>query len=295
MLLLAPLALALPAKAIPNAPDALSAAPVLAADSSEMRVLRIGRRLAQAARPECPGQHLPAPLLLHDLTSYPARERPAVAAETGLGEGFGVRGAVDGPLRADDEIIGASGAFALPVTRGASRHGSHDRVSAFEHRLAAALTKGAVPLQVRRGDTAQVVVIQAEAGCAARTVLVAGKVADAWSDSQTIAVTSALAAMADDDEMAFVVGHEMAHIIARDGTGAQWLSSFGIGANRARNREITADRLGALLARRAGFDPHAATRLLVRLARVRDLDHAASHPGSAARIAAIEHALASGR
>lgn len=284
-----------PLSAAPLSAPSLSAAPVLADNSAEMRVLRVGRRLAQAAAAECPDQILPAPLLLHDLTSYPASERSAVAAAAGLGDGFGVRGVAAGPLQPGDEIVDAPDTFRLPLARSSARRGSNQRVADFEDRLARALASGPVTLNVRRSGADQAVVVAPERGCATRTALVAGGVPDAWSDGRTIAVTSALAAMADDDELAFVLGHELAHILAGDGKGNRWLPSLGIGANRAREREIAADRRGALLARRAGFAPQAATRFLTRLARLRDLDHAASHPDSAARIAAIEAALADER
>ena len=104
----------------------------------------------------------------------------------------------------------------------------------------------------------------------------------------------------DPDETAFVVAHEMAHVIRRHainrllrqttlsaaslatparGWLAPWLRSVGLQwLERAysREHELEADALGVLLARAAGFDPAGATRLLERLRRL-DLD--ANHSG----------------
>ncbi len=93
----------------------------------------------------------------------------------------------------------------------------------------------------------------------------------------------------DRDELAFVVAHEMAHVIRRHAidrllgqkalsavslatpatrTIAPWLRSVGVRwLENAYSRELEfeADELGARLMRAAGFDPAAAVRMLQRL------------------------------
>ena len=104
----------------------------------------------------------------------------------------------------------------------------------------------------------------------------------------------------DRDEVAFVVAHEMAHVIRRHainrvlrqtayaaasmvapgrGTIAPWLRRVGVEwLERAysRDHEFEADALGVLLTRAAGFDSYGALRLF---ARFQQLDHAAGAPG----------------
>ncbi|MFP6572645.1 MAG: M48 family metalloprotease, partial [Vicinamibacterales bacterium] len=90
------------------------------------------------------------------------------------------------------------------------------------------------------------------------------------------------------DELAFVIGHEMAHVIRRHAidrilsqkalsmaslatpTGraiAPWLRSVGmqwLEKAYSREQEYEADILGSRLAQVAGFDPHGALRMLER-------------------------------
>jgi predicted Zn-dependent protease len=104
----------------------------------------------------------------------------------------------------------------------------------------------------------------------------------------------------DRDETAFVLAHEMAHVVRRHAidrllretavsaaslaspargwlapwirkAGLQWLESA-----HSQEQEFEADALGALLMRAAGFDPTGAIRLLERLHR---LDQTSDHSG----------------
>ncbi len=91
------------------------------------------------------------------------------------------------------------------------------------------------------------------------------------------------------DELAFVVAHEMAHVMRRHAidrllgqkalsavslatpatrTIAPWLRTVGVRwleKAHSREQEFEADELGARLMRAAGFDPAAAVRMLARL------------------------------
>lgn len=119
----------------------------------------------------------------------------------------------------------------------------------------------------------------------------------------------------DPPELAFVIGHEMGHIVrghalermlSRIGveglsavlsrgllnpmlreTGIQWLESA-----HSRQAEREADEFGVRIAKAAGFDPSAALRLFQRLQERRNNqegigDYFASHPPEAERIANI--------
>jgi len=96
----------------------------------------------------------------------------------------------------------------------------------------------------------------------------------------------------DRDEVAFVIAHEMAHVIRRHainrvlrqtaysaatmmapgrGSIGPWLRRVGLEwLERAysRNHEFEADALGALLTKAAGFDPHGGVRLFARFQRL---------------------------
>ena len=126
----------------------------------------------------------------------------------------------------------------------------------------------------------------------------------------------------DQDEVAFVIAHEIAHVVRRHainrvlrqtaysaasmlvpgrGTVAPWLRQVGVRwLERAysHDQEYEADALGCLLMRSAGFDPQGATRLLHRLL---DLDQStpaprlgvyfSTHPPVQDRIARLQHRL----
>jgi len=118
------------------------------------------------------------------------------------------------------------------------------------------------------------------------------------------------------DELAFVIGHEMAHVIrrhawdrmvnqamfrvasvvtARAGVLGGWLRKGGLELLRnahARNCELEADELGLRLAVAAGFSPDGAIALLQRIERLGPDpeilgQYFASHPPASERIARL--------
>jgi len=119
------------------------------------------------------------------------------------------------------------------------------------------------------------------------------------------------------DELAFVMAHEMAHIIrrhawdrmvnqtmlraaavvtARAGVLGGWLRQSGLGllqSAHSRSCELEADELGLRLAVAAGFAPNGAIALLRRIERLGNDpgilgQYFASHPPAAERIARLE-------
>jgi predicted Zn-dependent protease len=114
------------------------------------------------------------------------------------------------------------------------------------------------------------------------------------------------------DEIAFILGHEMAHVIQGHVMERMISNSAVAAASRAapvrdaftaclrkvgikfleaaysQDQESEADRLGIRLAVSAGYDPHGATRLLSRIAKSQDKSRLASyfssHPACDVRI-----------
>jgi beta-barrel assembly-enhancing protease len=121
------------------------------------------------------------------------------------------------------------------------------------------------------------------------------------------------------DELAFVVGHEMAHVVCGHcierlvarvgidvvgsllGRGAlgPWMRQTGtklLQTAYSRDNELEADELGARLAEAAGYDPAGAIHLLERFGRNRNAlhplnDYFTSHPPEHERIASLRRAL----
>jgi predicted Zn-dependent protease len=121
------------------------------------------------------------------------------------------------------------------------------------------------------------------------------------SDGMVFVSTSFLAALEDEAGLAALLGHELAHFLARhslvDARFAQVSSSTVQRMEVSRDQEEHADRQGLELVRRAGYDPGGALRMLELLER----DAAAargpyprfeSHPFVPDRIRALRRQLA---
>jgi hypothetical protein len=266
----------------------------------ELRVATIGYRLALANAQRCARTAPLTGLLLHDLSAYDEAARPQVAARYGLGDGMGVLGVVVGSagseagLTAGDEIEEVAGKplADLDLPAGGSR-ATYDRVEAFTKSLTAQLERGPVTLTVRRGKAVRQMILARRNGCAAAVALVPGSKPDAWSDQNYAAVTQGLARVAGDDELAFALAHEMAHIVL--GHAAQRhgpLVGIGIGGERSRNREQAADRLGIVMTLAAGYDESGAESLLERFARTNPLALSLTHSPVRTRLAQIREQAA---
>ena len=276
-----------------TAAGAGSSAP--AGATGQLRVAQIGYRLAVRNAATCARTSAVHGLLLHDLGAYSAENRAAVQRTYGLGDGMGVLAIVAGApanragLAPGDEIIALND---MPVTRlplpPLTRAAAYDRVEAFQTLLADGLTQGAVTLTVRRGAERRIVSLPLERGCAALVTMVPGEKPGAWSDRRYAAVTEGLVRAAGDDELAFALAHEMAHVIlghAAEPHGP--LTEIGIGGKRSRDRERAADQLGMAMAVKAGFDPAGAEALLKRLAQASGPAISLTHPSLRSRIEAL--------
>ena len=116
----------------------------------------------------------------------------------------------------------------------------------------------------------------------------------------------------DRDELAFLLGHEMGHILRGHAKSKLTASTFlnavtarfsgaglmlrqVLGKGYSRELELEADCEGARLAAAAGFDPGAAARALRRMARVSAdnaglLEYFSSHPPFSERVQKLEDA-----
>ena len=170
-------------------------------------------------------------------------------SETRFGEGVWV-GAVapfspaDGLLRAGDRVILANG---LPVVS----------VGGFRELVAAG--GGVLRLDVDRGGRSVSVVLRTAPVCGYPVELVEAPERTAWSDGEAIWITSGMMESAGaDDELAAVLGHEMAHAVL----GHSNRRSAGEELERL---EEMADYYGVLFAGRAGYAVEVAPRFWSKL------------------------------
>lgn len=265
----------------------------------EQRVARIGYRLAQAAVVGCDRAEPMTGMGLHDVGSYAEAYRLAIRNKYDIGNSFGIRFVVPGSaadkagLRPGDEIVALDGRmldnFAADRI---GRDASPARTELFVTTLREALAQGPVSVTVRRAGTDITTQLAPDRGCATRFVVATDTTLNAWSDGGAVAVTVRLVDFVHtDDELAFVIAHEMEHDILhhaeRTHGHSPLLASFGVGAATIKATEVEADRFAVRLMLRAGYDPLAGEAFLRRFSRARGPALALTHPGTERRVALI--------
>ncbi len=308
-LALAP-ALALLLLAMPPRPAiAGTDAPAVLAEMArlDLRVASVGYRLLTAGPPLCRELAPQAGLVVHDVRQYAVALRPAAMRLFGFAGWPIVLAVVPGSpadragIQPNDGIVEVDGVAVAttPTPAPDRRPPSDDAEAAVEAQLARAYANGRTTLVLERGGTRRTVSVDPVAGCASTVQLEPGTARDAWSDGTGVAVTSGLVAETrDDDELAAVIGHELAHNILHHaerlhaaGIGRGLFSRVGDKAAQVRATEREADDVGLYLAARAGYDPAAAASFWQRFGAAHGdgLFTDATHPGWRERVAALSH------
>jgi hypothetical protein len=271
----------------------------------DQRVATVGHRLAAANAPLCTRRQWQPGLLVHDLSQYSRSERSQAIAAFGLGEGAAVLALADrGPaqragLRLDDVLLSADGR-ALPRAP-ADAQGTFGPTEQIIDALEEAFSDGSAELEIRRAGRNLKIRVGAAAGCASRFQLVPSSSYLAKANGRYVQLSSATVIFTrDDDELAAVIAHELAHNILRhrarlDEAGVERgpAADLGRSAGLFRRTELEADRWTVYLMDRAGLDPRAAVRLWDRQSRtIMAVIEGATHPPWASRIAAMEAEIA---
>lgn len=232
----------------------------------DARVAALAGRLALNNADSCP---VKAPLrgfLIHHIGQYAPALRDAARQAFGLGERVEILALVPesaaerAGLRFGDALVALNGTLLdLPAT---PRSASFAPVAEVEARLDAALAAGQVELDIRRDEQQRTIRFVAEPACPALVEVLPGRKLNAWADGKRVQMTTAVIDQTrDDDELAFVIAHEMAHNIlghaARLKAGKRKVALI-------REHEAEADRLAVRMLAGAGFDPLAASRFWAR-------------------------------
>jgi hypothetical protein len=304
-------ALLLAAAPLPPEPvDPELAASLQALAAKDLRVATVAYRLQTGGVDHCAQHSRLSGLVVQDASQYRADLRPAVAQLFGLSDLPTVTAVVPDSvgaragIRVGDgikTINGQSLAAELPGVTKRSADGS--RFSALLDRMDAAFAAGPVTLQLRRAgaEGAQpvtITVMGAEA-CRSAVQLDLSGARNASADGRVVSISQGVFDFTrNDDELAFVIGHELSHNILGhrnflDSTHTSNGVLRGVGHNGARIRdtERQADYFGVYLTAWAGYDPHAAARFWKRMAHADPLGGLFSdgtHPGNGSRARDLE-------
>ena len=286
--LTAGLAVSAPATARPMSVRTLAA--------QELRLATIAYRIATTNVAACPTREAVSGMVLHDLSRYDPALRPAVASAFSLHNGIGVLGVVPGSLaeeagiRVDDEIL-MVGPYAVEDSQAYSKPKSFARMEQFDRILQAAMTYGATDLVIRRQGVQLRLPLRAAYGCGGKLTLTNSATSNAWADGRNVLITTGMTAMSkNDDEIAFVVAHEMAHNILGHGGGkSQKRGIFGGGS--VRKSEIDADDYAVELMSKGGYRPAGGIAFLENARKRMWWSFSLDHPGFGRRIAIVNAAM----
>lgn len=287
-------ALAVTAAALILTPGVGAAAPRAEAPQTALHALRdqdrralaIGWRLSEAAADLCAAARPGLGWTLHDLDQYRPGLRPTAASVFGLGEGdLGVMAlAPDGPAaRAgvrEGDVVLSFGGRRFDAPRATSREADYAPMARALRDIEAETAAAPIPVRIRRDGRVVDLVARPRSRCPWPVQVEPSPRLFAASDGVRVSVSSALADYAvRDDDLAFVIAHEMAHNLRRpEETGAR---------RGSRVREEAADRTGLILAARAGYDTSGAAAFVTRLGRTMGRRPFDGHPPTPARAAAL--------
>lgn len=167
-------------------------------------------------------------------------------------------------LRDGDDILAVNGkSIASNLSEIADMKGWFKEVNALSAAWDAATIQPPTMLTIRRDGKEQSLALSAVMGCDMVAHLQASPQMNAATTTNHIWVnTGLLDSTPDDNELAFVIAHEAAHIILghADAGKESDVKNYAI----RRSMEIEADRLGVQLMADAGYDPYAAARFHMR-------------------------------
>lgn len=264
--------------------------------AQELRLTTIAYRIGTTNVHACPKRQAISGMVLHDLSRYDQSLRPAIARAFSISGGVGILGVVPGSvaeqagLRVDDEIL-MVGPYNVQDPQAYSRAKSFARMEYFDRLLQAAMTYGATELTIRRQGMQFRVPLKAAHGCGGKLTLTNDSTSNAWADGRNVLVTTGMTAMSkSDDEIAFVIAHEMAHnILGHVGDDGKRRGIFGFGS--VKKAEIAADDYAVELMSNGGYSPSAGIAFLKHARGRMWWSFSLDHPTFGRRIATVRDAI----
>lgn len=247
-----------------------------ALNAVDARVAGVAWTLARANADLCPVTRTRAGWTLQSASQYGPELRHLAEARYGLdGDLPGLLAAPEGSpaaaagLTPGDLILSVNG---QSLSRGEGVSESYDGLQANIALLDEAAARGPVQLRVRRSGVEREVTVRPVSACIYPTQVEVTGTLRSRADGRNIFISDGMVGIADDDDqLAFVLAHELAHAVLEhrtqpDVTGVRGASNWAITLRRglSLSAESDADRMGLFLLTRAGFDPYAAVEFLTR-------------------------------
>lgn len=270
---------------------------VAALRASDARVAAIAWRLQTANAPICPETVLLPGFTVQTLAQY----RPSVRTSFLPGSKLERRPIIytvipGGP--ADRAGIGAGDVLLAignaPTPRELLPRASYEATARTQAMIDAASASPPMTLRMMRGNRSRTVRLTGQIGCASRVEIVTDDTTNAQADGQIVLISGALVEFAEnDDELATIIGHELAHNILHHNVGLDsektprgLFARFGRRGAAARKAEFEADRLAVWLIARAGYDVDSIVPFWMRLGQRSDTEGPSdgTHPDWNARI-----------
>ncbi len=258
----------------------------------DQRIATIGYALRARNADLCADKAPLSGFVLHDSNQYAPAWRVAAQRTFFLRPGIPALLAVvpDSPaaragLQANDEIYFVNDTHLKPI---ATPKASDAPVAAQELLIESELAKGRTRILYGRYELQRTAWVTPELGCASRIQIVPGKRLNAWADGKVVQLTTALVDFAgDDDAIATIIAHEMAHNILGHRIARQ---TQGLKRKQA---ETEADYWSMYLLIRAGFDGERAIAFWDRFENKtnKGILSDGTHPSKKARLASVRATL----
>lgn len=266
----------------------------------DQRIADISWKLASASSDWCPERMNSIGVTVHNLAQYAPRYRQAAITSFGFVDGLPMLLAVanGGPadlagIRQGDRLVAIDGVRFAATASPQSAKADYASIDAVMSRLENLPADSPAAVDLIRGNDAHRLTITPRTICRSRVEIVPSQEINASSDGFIVQIYGRLALWTkNDDELAIVVAHEMAHNILghnarikneRIETGI--LAGFGSNGRKLRDFEREADRYGLYLAAQAGYDYRLAPDFWRRLSMASGLGNfwATTHPTGANR------------
>lgn len=250
----------------PAAANTPVAADLMAMRALDERVAAVMLRLTTAIPEKCPHAMPGTGFVIHSLEQYAANLHPEVRQTFGFDTALAIAVVVPGSpaaqagLRAGDSIVAING---IPIRAAQpDEEGTSLRRDAIERNLAELEPEAPISLQIRRGGDQRAYRIKPKAACRTRHEVRFGARDLALSDGDTIQFSDTFVSSANDDALAVIAAHELAHTALQHNRKLEaacvnggLLAGLGDSRRKIRAAEDEADRLSIAILSAAGYDP----------------------------------------